>query len=315
MSITRSAPPRGRPIPDDDHQLDRHWRAELDDFERFRQQMPGGTYADWRPASWQAAGRAIGDALDLCASHGNRPSVVTELGCGAAGLLLQLACRDLVAMGVDRSSAALELAARAASTMRPVRDPSWCLDDFLRPGFAEIVPPADLVVSAGVLERYSAVAQEEVFDVHAALSHRWVLVVTANPGSPVFRSYLAWAHRHDRSQYAKPADVDVPALAAAAGHRVVATGGCGVFLDSPLWYATAEPALEAVCARLRERLVAEGGPRFGGFPRVDLGAADVALLDRVEAALSADERLRFGARRYHLVEVDHPAVPTRKRVA
>lgn len=304
MSITGSAPPRGRPTPDD-RPLARYWRAELADFEAFRGSVPDGAYPDWRPASWQSAGRVVGDVLTCCTNAvGRLPRTATELGCGAAGVLLQLASHGLVTMGVDREPAAMELAARVASTVRPFRDPSWCLDDFLRPGFAEIVPPADLVASAGVLERYDVAAQAEVLRIHAALSNRWVLVGTANVGSPLFRSYQGWAARHGRTHCDDPVDVDVAALVAAAGHRLVADDGYHLFLDRPEWYLDGDEELDELCRRLRDLLVAEGGERYRDFPRVEFTSADLPVLNQVECALGHDERMRFGFRRYHLIELN-----------
>jgi hypothetical protein len=306
VSITGSAPPRGRPAPDD-RPLARYWRAELADFEAFRASTPDGGFPDWRPASWQSAGRVVGDVLSRCSNAvGQMPRTATELGCGAAGILLQLASHGLVTMGVDREPAAMELAARATSTVRPFRDPSWCLDDFLRPGFAEIVPPADIVASAGVLERYDAAAQAEVLRIHAALSNRWVLVCTANVRSPLYRSQQGWAARTDRSHCDNAADVDLPALVAAAGHRVVASDGYHVFLDRPEWYLTGDPELDELCDRLRDLLVARGGRRYAAFPHLELTTADLPVMEEVESGLGRDERMRLAYRRYHLVELGAP---------
>lgn len=305
MSIAGSAPPRTRAATGaarDDH-LGRRWRAELADFRRFRERSPDGAYPDWRPAAWQALGHGIGDALEHAAAVGAAPRTALELGCGGAGTLLRLIGHGLVGMGVDRDPTALELAARVASTLRPFSDPVWCLDDFLRPGFAEVMPPADLVVTAGVLEWFDPAGQAEVFGVQAALSNRWVLVVTANVDSPLFRSSPAWTGREGRDYCQGPTGVDVPALAHAAGYRLVATDGQQVFLDRPEWYARGHQHLDAFCARMRHLLVTEGGARFGTFPELELTAGDIAVLDRVERSLSRTDRLRHALARRYLVDV------------
>jgi hypothetical protein len=282
-----------------------YWNRQVGEFEEFRTRVPGSTYRDWQPTKWQSLALLRGVVEKHAADAGWPIGSAVELGCGSATLLCQLAASGVDCDGIDRDQDALVLA-RAAADSAP-SPPAGRLrlhhGDFMdaSAGFE----PADLAFSVGVIEHYSGEQQIDVLRRHVALSRRWVLVAVPNMASPLFQAFLRAMIADGTAYDEHHVDIDVPALVARLGYRVVISDGCHLFLSRARDRRFADAELRQFQQRLRQLLMALDS-RFHAYPHMDITSADIDALMQVEAAEARTVRLRFGFLLWYLIDCVTP---------
>lgn len=279
-----------------------HWERELASFRRHLSLAPGHDYRSWQPTKWQSLKSVRDRLLSMCwAGRPGPDASALELGCGSATLLLQLQRSGVRGTGVDRDSGARALAAAAASSLG-IAVPELLDVDFLDERAAARLPVTDLVFHIGVIEHFDEAAQLAFMRLSARLSRRWVMVGVPHLDGPIFRSFLTAVTAIDAVYDDHHEPVDVPALADRAGYRVAHADGLHLFFSSPDYYTPGDSYLDALYARLRDRLVAAGGEHYAAFPYVSFTPADIAILRRVEDQAGPEVRYRNGFLRYYVID-------------
>lgn len=275
-----------------------HFEGVLNDF--LGAQAVGLSYREWQPTKW-ASLDVLRDRVSEIARASCHPiASALELGCGAATLLYMLAAAGADCHGVDRDGTALELARQAHASMGPTSG-RFVLEraNFLDPEWS--APPADLVFSIGTIEHYFGRDQEEVLRRHAEFSQRWVLLAIPNMSSPLFEAFLQAMVEDGTVYHDEHYSIDVPDLVRRAGFVLAASDGCHVFLSRARDRRFAGAELVSFESGLRNRLALDS-VRYAGFPAMDLAAADITALARVEQATPMADRIRFGFLLWYLID-------------
>ena len=294
--------------------LGAYWRTELASLREYRKRAVDATYPDWMPTKWQSLRGLVDAVFAHCAAQGAPPRSAVELGCGSATISIQLAQRGLTVTSVDRVPEALELARECCEGLELPSLPNFVLSDFCTKYAPKPVERADLVLSGGVIEHWDIEGQRIVLQTHLDLSERWVLLTVPNLESPVFQSFLRWAEASGRLYEDEHYEISTPGLAEHAGCEVAMVDGCRIFLPQANHYVAGDSELDDFCAELRSRLVAAGGPRYASFPQICFTAADMDVLQAVEDAATASERMRFGFLHYYLLDSQPAQTPAEAAV-
>jgi SAM-dependent methyltransferase len=281
-----------------------YWNHQMGEFQDFCRQVPNATHRDWQPTKWQALQLLGATVRDYASSVGRPICSAVELGCGSATLLGQLAAEGVDCDGIDIDGDALTLARAAIGSMP---DPlAGRLDLHCQDFMDGAIPgpgPADLSFSIGVIEHYTGPGQVDVLRRHIELGKHWVLIAVPNMDSPLFKAFLR-AMAADGTLYDEEhADIDVPALAAELGRKVVLSDGCHIFLSRSRDYRFADEELREFQRRLRPELLIHG-ERYQSYPDMDMAATDIDVLARVEKAVGRTERIRFGFLLWYLIACD-----------
>ena len=287
-----------------------YWQKEKADFAAFMKANPGASYVDWQPTKWQSLSVLRQRVQRFCQSAGAPISSAIELGCGSSTLLLQLALDGVSVTGIDRDRDALDLAEAAHASLNAKRPSEVALrcDDFER--LSHPLTPADLLLSVGVIEHFDLAGQRRVFQEHARLSKRWVLIAIPNIASPLFKSFLKARKAEGRLYEDEHLPIDVPSLAREHGASVSIDDGCHLFLSKGDDTQFACHEYSAFNFLLRERLLRLDPSRYQAFPRIDLFASDIPALIEVESTMPAVTRRRFGFLRWYLIDLQTRATPS-----
>lgn len=282
------------------------WKAERDEFKAFLQAHPGSSYIDWQPTKWQSHIVLKRHLLDETTKAGHPVRSALELGCGSATLLLLLASEGVSVVGVDREAPALELATLAAESLPEKENMTGRVAfrqlDFFNHGAMSKLQMADVVLSIGVIEHFPEELQRSLLGLHASWTQRWVLIGIPNMESPVFRSFIHYRERLDRSYEEDHEVINVPRLAETLGYKITAHDGCQVFLRDAESLNRDDKELLHFYEGLRTPLMSIGGARYAAFPHMDLTSSDIDALVKVESECPAEIRQRFGFLLWYLVD-------------